>query len=254
MEQWMSFGYRSDQEENCGKGCGRQAYGARDFHAESRGVEKSAFADVPETAWPEKAKGSFAETIAQKRQTSLGEMTLEEYKMHFQKKLDALYQHPSQKNVFFFLDITDAAYQRMQADPDYEKSVLDYLEKQKAVNYGNHPPRFSYVHIDDSWEKCYGYTLGVRRDERYERAAEARRREAKARAKKARKKKLLKEYLERRARQERLLDKLLEEQLEKKRRERIRLEKMWTRKRQANQAARAYEASQIMLSRREQPL
>jgi len=229
MEQWMSTGYRP-------------AAG-----------EVSVLAGNAPLA-QEKTEGGFAEKIAEKMGLVPAEMSLAEYKIYFQEKMEALYQHSSQRNVFWYVDITDAAYQRMQTDPAYEQKVLDYLGRQKAVNYGSHSPRFLYVHIEDSWEKCYGYSLGVQRDERYEKYAEAKRREAKARAKKARKKKLLKEYLERRARQKRLLDKFLEEQLAKRRREHIRLERMWCKEKQMNRAARAYEASQIMLNRREQPL
>ena len=35
--------------------------------------------------------------------------------------------HPSQRRVDWLIDITDAAYRRMQTDPLYEQQVLDYL-------------------------------------------------------------------------------------------------------------------------------
>lgn len=104
---------------------------------------------------------SFAEKIAEKAAVSPKDMTLEEYKAYFQKKMDSLYVHPSQRNRNEVIDITDAAYERMKNDPEYEDKVLNSFAVNWAVNFGNYIPTFSYAHIDDSWEKSYGYTQGM---------------------------------------------------------------------------------------------
>ena len=95
------------------------------------------------------------------------DMTLEEYKEYFNEKMNSLYTHPSQRNRNDIIDITDAAYKRMQTDPEYEKKILDALAKNKAVNFGNYIPQISYMHIDDTYEKCYGYTQGMKENDGY---------------------------------------------------------------------------------------
>ena len=103
----------------------------------------------------------FAKKAAEKASVSTEDMTLEEYKAYFQKKMDSLYVHPSQRNRNEVIDITDAAYERMKTDPEYEQKVLNSFATNWAVNFGNYIPTFSYMHIDDTWEKSYGYTQGM---------------------------------------------------------------------------------------------
>ena len=198
----------------------------------------------------EKAEGSFADMMSEKYLLAPKDMTLTEYKLYFHDKMSALYTHPSQKRLDWFIDITDAAYRRMQNDPAYEQRVLNFLARAKSTNYGSHAPRFALIHIDDTWEKCYGYTYGTQNDERARRAAQKRRMEAE-RAKKARRKKLLKEYLKKKAQAKRLQDKLLSQRITKQKLEHARLLKSWNEDRQRIQASRAYEANLFMLHRRE---
>lgn len=106
--------------------------------------------------------GTFASQIKSKE-----DMSLDEYKAYFNEKMNSLYTHPSQRNKNDIIDITDAAYKRMQTDPEYEKKILDALAKNKAVNFGNYIPQISYMHIDDTWEGCYGYTQGMKENDSY---------------------------------------------------------------------------------------
>ena len=85
----------------------------------------------------EEKQAGFAEKVTDKSQVSPEDMTLEEYKAYFNEKMNSLYTHPSQRNRNDIIDITDAAYKRMQTDPEYEKKILDALAKNKAVNFGN---------------------------------------------------------------------------------------------------------------------
>ena len=114
----------------------------------------------------------FAEKVAEKAAVSTEDMTLEEYKAYFQKKMDSLYVHPSQKNRNEVIDITDAAYERMKTDPEYEQKVLNCFATNWAVNFGNYIPTFSYMHIDDTWEKSYGYTQGMQENYNNQRSEE----------------------------------------------------------------------------------
>ena len=75
----------------------------------------------------EEKQAGFAEKVTDKSQVSSEDMTLEEYKEYFNEKMSGLYTHPSQRGMNWVIDITDAAYKRMQSDPEYEKKILDAL-------------------------------------------------------------------------------------------------------------------------------
>ena len=57
------------------------------------------------------------------------------------------------------------------------------------------------LHIDDTYEKCYGYTQGMKENDGYSGSSSAKGTDA-GRQKKARQKELLEEYLEKRAQAE----------------------------------------------------
>ena len=145
----------------------------------------------------EEKQAGFAEKVTHKSQVSSEDMTLEEYKEYFNEKMNSLYTHPSQRNRNDIIDITDAAYKRMQTDPEYEKKILDALAKNKAVNFGNYIPQISYMHIDDTWEGCYGYTKGMKENDSYTKGISSiHENNVKKKNEKDRKKQLLEEYIE----------------------------------------------------------
>ena len=189
-----------------------------------------------------RADAGFAGKVAEKGAVSPKDMTLDEYKAYFNEKMNSLYVHPSQKNRNEVIDITDAAYKRMQTDPEYEKKILDALAKNWAVDFGGYIPEISYMHIDDTWEKCYGYTQGMKENVGYSGSSSAKRADA-GREKKARQKELLEEYLEKRAQAKRQQQKLLDEKIAKVEQERSRLAKAWSSKQQMAKASSAYEAN-----------
>lgn len=203
----------------------------------------------------EKAEGSsFTQTLWEKYSAGIlspKDLTLAEYKLYIHEKIKNLYTHPSQKRLDWF--ISDAAYRRMQSDPVYEQWVLDFLARAKSADYGCCVPRFGLIHIDDTREKCYGYTYGLQDDERARRAGARRRLEARQ-AEKERRKKLLKEYLKKKAQAKRLQEQLLKARLTKQQLEHARLLKSWNEERQRAQISRAYEANLLMLARREQQI
>ena len=187
-----------------------------------------------------RADAGFAGKVAEKGAVSPKDMTLDEYKAYFNEKMNSLYVHPSQKNRNEVIDITDAAYKRMQTDPEYEKKILDALAKNWAVDFGGYIPEISYMHIDDTWEKCSGYTQGMKENVGYSGSSSAKRADA-GREKKARQKELLEEYLEKRAQAKRQQQKLLDEKIAKVEQERSRLAKAWSSKQQMAKASSAYE-------------
>ena len=146
----------------------------------------------------EEKQAGFAEKVTDKSQVSPEDMTLEEYKAYFNEKMNSLYTHPSQRNRNDIIDITDAAYKRMQTDPEYEKKILDALAKNKAVNFGNYIPQISYMHIDDTWEGCYGYTKGMKENDSYIKGNSSKHENNVKKKKEDRNKELLEEYVEKR--------------------------------------------------------
>ena len=184
----------------------------------------------------------FAGKVTEKNPVSPKDMTFEEYKAYFNEKMNSLYTHPSQRNRNDIIDITDAAYKRMQTDPEYEKKILDALAKNKAVNFGNYIPQISYMHIDDTYEKCYGYTQGMKENDGYSGSSSAKGTDA-GRQKKARQKELLEEYLEKRAQMKEFQQEALEEKIAKQELERSRLTKARSSKRQMAMASNAYDAN-----------
>ena len=189
-----------------------------------------------------RADAGFAGKVAEKGTVSPKDMTLDEYKAYFNEKMNGLYTHPSQRNMNDVIDITDAAYKRMQTDPEYEKKILDALAQNKAVNFGGNIPVIAYMHIDDTWEKCYGYTQGMKENVGYSGSSSAKKADA-GREKKARQKGLLEEYLEKRAQAKRQQQELLDEKIAKAERERSRLAKAWSSKQQMAKVSSAYESN-----------
>ena len=128
-------------------------------------------------------------------------MTLQEYKKQIHQKIDSMYTHSSQRRLYPIIEITDAAYERMMNDPEYEEKVLNMLAAEKAHAYGRFIPEFVYIHIDGTWENTYTKTFGWRDrqpaprntsnnekswwDERQERIREMLKRQAKAAQKRA---------------------------------------------------------------------
>ena len=191
----------------------------------------------------EEKQAGFAEKVAEKSSVSPEDMTLEEYKKYFNEKMNSLYTHPSQRNMNWVIDITDSAYKRMQSDPEYEKKILDALAKNKTVNFGSYIPSFAYTHIDDTWEKSYGYTQGMEDNVGYSGGSSAKGENDAVRQKKERQKELLEEYLEKRARMKEFQQEALDEKIAKQELERSRLTKAWSSKQQMAKASSAYEAN-----------
>lgn len=81
---------------------------------------------------------SFADKIAEKKldaAESAGpvisekEQTLEEYKQYIHDRISQLPVSPSQMSSSFSVHISDAGFEAMKADPEYEKWVLDTLKR-----------------------------------------------------------------------------------------------------------------------------
>ena len=193
-----------------------------------------------------RADVGFAGKAEEKGTVFPKDMTLDEYKTYFDEKMNSLYTHPSQRGMNWTIDITDAAYKKMQEDPEYEKKILDALAKNKAVDFGGNIPVVAYTHIDDTYEKCYGYTQGMKENVGYSGSSSSKSRNSARSQKKARQKELLEEYLEKRQQAKEFQQKVLEERIAKQDQERNRLLQLWNNERQLAKASNAYEANIMM--------
>ena len=79
---------------------------------------------------------AFAESIAPKSTGSdfasaldncMNEQSLDDYKAYIKDRVSSLVLHPSQFGDTYAVSISDADYRAMQADPQFEKWVLDQI-------------------------------------------------------------------------------------------------------------------------------
>ena len=98
------------------------------------------------------------------------------------------------------------------------------------------------MHIDDTYEKCYGYTQGMKENDGYSGSSSAKGTDA-GRQKKARQKELLEEYLEKRAQAKKQQLEMLNKKIAKMELERSRQTQSWNSERQMAKASNAYDGS-----------
>ena len=103
----------------------------------------------------------------------------------------------------------------------------------------------AYTHIDDTYEKCYGYTQGMKENDGYSGSSSAKGTDA-GRQKKARQKELLEEYLEKRAQAKKQQLEMLNKKIAKMELERSRQTQSWNSERQMAKASNAYDANIMM--------
>ena len=88
-------------------------------------------------------------------------MTMEEYKKYFYGLLDTIPYDPTRINDETILTITDAGWEQMKKDPDYESWVLGYFVEDRAVRnpffgWGNDSGSFITEHFGASIEEHHG--------------------------------------------------------------------------------------------------
>ena len=71
----------------------------------------------------------YDKSRADRSRDDIDAMTLGEYKEYIAQKISALPRHDSKKSDTVMIDITDAGFEAMQDDADYEQWVLDTVAK-----------------------------------------------------------------------------------------------------------------------------
>jgi len=108
-----------------------------------------------------------SESVSETKSTA--DMTMDEYKAYLGEKLSAIPFHPNRYNDEESFVITDAGWERLKNDPEYEKWLLDGL----AIGRASYPPLlaldpgglYCVHHIGatkeeyhgTSWSKDYGF-------------------------------------------------------------------------------------------------
>ncbi|MBR1553244.1 MAG: hypothetical protein IJ631_04445 [Schwartzia sp.] len=70
------------------------------------------------------------ETAAETKSTA--DMTMDEYKAYLSEKLAAIPWHPNRYNDEESITITDAGWERLKNDPEYEKWLLDHITTDRS--------------------------------------------------------------------------------------------------------------------------
>lgn len=146
---------------------------------------------------------------------STADMTLEKYKAYIQDKIAKFPIHPSQGKTSFSVNISDAAYEAMKNDPEYEQWVLDVVR----AEFGSYDPvggtyggKYSVHYFGATKEEYRGHSWN--KENPRNRSDDCAREYA--RRKRAKRKRMLKELYEKHLEKKRKLKELYEEHLEKK--------------------------------------
>ena len=91
----------------------------------------ASMADAIEKANAEKT--SEIDETAGVKTISKEDMSLEEYKQYISDKISSFPLHPSQAGNYYSINISDAGFEAMKNDPEYEKWVLDDLKTAFAM-------------------------------------------------------------------------------------------------------------------------
>lgn len=108
---------------------------------------------------------SMANTIADKlagnektEAVSTKDMTMEEYKQYIHDKISEIPMHSSHMNDFTSVNISEAGFEAMKNDPEYEKWVLDELRTGFAYNnpWGGTGAHYVVLHFGATKAESHG--------------------------------------------------------------------------------------------------
>lgn len=170
-----------------------------------------------------------AENTAAQVMRSPQEMTMEEYRQYIAQKIRQIPVHPSRRNEFISVTISEEGYAAMKNDPEYEAWVLDDLRNawsRPGFCFGSGDRVYTSIYYGATREECHSdtWTVPVRRAS--DRARERREENRRRLEKRIRKQKLQKHLRElafrRQQRQRALVEKLIRhrQEIEKENRQR----------------------------------
>ncbi len=156
-------------------------------------------------------------------------MTMEEYKQYIAKKIREIPVHPSRRQEYISVTISEEGYAAMKNDPEYEAWVLNDLREtlsQPGFFFGSGDKVYRNLYYGATKEECRSNTWTIPKRDFRERARERREENRRRLEKRIRKQKLQKQLREiafqRQQRQRALVKKLIEhrQEIEKENRQR----------------------------------
>lgn len=133
-------------------------------NALEKATQTASFADTL-AALQSADEAQKTETVAETKSTA--EMTMDEYKTYLEKKFAAIPWHPNRYNDEESITITDAGWERLKNDPEYEKWLLDHVTTDRAYyspllgTGGTYCTRHIGATKEEydgwSWSKQYGF-------------------------------------------------------------------------------------------------
>lgn len=98
-------------------------------------LQKKSEAASGDLSYKELLQSLQTETVreAASTETTTADMTMYEYKIYFTEKLNAIPFHPNRQNDEEIINISDAGWEALKNDPEYEKEMLDGIAKDRMA-------------------------------------------------------------------------------------------------------------------------
>ena len=103
----------------------------------------------------EKESSERAEAAEKVEAAFRDNMSLDEYKLYIYDRISQIPQDPSQAGWNWYVDISEAGFEAMKNDPDYEACVLDSIRRNFAAVDPFHSSTFSILHFGASEEESF---------------------------------------------------------------------------------------------------
>lgn len=170
-----------------------------------------------------------ADSAAMQGICSPQEMTMEEYRQYIAQKIRQIPIHPSRRNEYISVTISEEGYAAMKNDPEYEAWVLNDLKSswsQPGFYFGSDDKVYTNIYYGATKEECHSDTWTVPARSASDRARERREENRRRLEKRIKKQKLQKQLREiafqRQQRQRALVKKLIQhrQEIEKENRQR----------------------------------
>jgi len=170
-----------------------------------------------------------ADNAAMQGMLSPQDMTMEEYKQYIAQKIRQIPVHPSRRNEYISVTISEEGYAAMKNDPEYEAWVLNDLRSawsRPGFYFGSGDRVYTSIYYGATKEECHSDTWTVPSRNASDRARERREANRRRLEKRIRKQKLQKQLREivfqRQQRQRALVKKLIRhrQEIEKENRQR----------------------------------
>lgn len=215
------------------------------YEAENKAKPESSFV---RTVLEKSMEGEAVSQPGASTDVTTKDMTMEEYKQYIYDEISEMYVHPSQSYHTVSIHITDAGFEAMKNDPEYEKWVLDTIRG----NFSFYNPwrplcggTYSVEYFGATKKEYRGYSWSKNtQDSR--KAYRSKAEDTFWERRKKRKKQLKKQYeewLDKKALEKRRLQEEFLEATAIEKREKEQLMQPWNAKTQMSRAAAAYEAS-----------